>query len=206
MIVLHTRGGLNAHARSQATWLASQGFIAYAPDYFAPTGVTPATFDRQTFTARHTDAVVTHVAVAVTCLRSLSSTGKVGIVGMSIGGYIAVAVASAGHADAVISWYGAYAGAPVNAVPAQRSFTQLAATVRVPVLLLHGDADAEVRIDFARRAQAELERSGARSELVVYPGVAHGYDQEESSQYRHAAAATADSRTRTVALLQQALR
>jgi carboxymethylenebutenolidase len=206
VLVLHTRGGLNAHARAQAMRLAAAGLLVYAPDYFAPTGVTPLTFDRQTFTARHTDQVVAHLALATSCLRALSTSGKVAAVGFSMGGYIALALASAGHVDAAVSWYGAYAGAPVNQVPAQRSFKELAASIDVPVLLLHGDTDEDVRIDFARRAQDELERAGVDSELVIYPGVGHGYDQEGSPQYRYDARATSDSRARTLALLADALR
>lgn len=206
VLVLHTSAGLNAHARAYAMRLASAGFLVYAPDYFAPTGVTPLTFDRQTFTARYTDAVVAHLAVAAACLRALSPSGKVGAVGFSLGGYIALALASAGHVDAVVSWYGAYAGAPVDRVPAQRSFTELAATIDVPVMLLHGDADEDVRDEVAIRAQAELERAGVDSALVFYPGAGHGYDQEGSFRYRYDARATSDSRARTLALIVDALR
>jgi carboxymethylenebutenolidase len=205
-LVLHTRGGLNEHTRSEASWLASQGFIAYAPDYFTPVGVTPLSFDRQTFTLRYSDAVRDLLAGAISCLRERGDVerSRVGVVGFSMGGYFAAVLAARDDVNAAAAWYAAYAGSPANNVPAQHSWSDVAAAAKRPLLLLHGDADQDVRIDFARRAGAELQRLGKRSELVVYPGAGHGYDQQGSSQYAYDAAATADSRARTLAWLRAA--
>lgn len=203
VLVLHTRGGLNAHARAAASWFAAQGFVAYAPDYFSPIGMTPLSFDRQTFTAQHGDAVLEHLSRAADCLRDRTDVvrERVGVVGFSLGGYFAVLLATREGFVGAAAWYAAFAGSPVNQVAAQRSWSDVAGAVRAPVLILHGAEDADVRADFAGRAQAELERRGKRSQLVVYPGVGHGYDQEGSPLYRYDAAATADSRARTLALL-----
>lgn len=202
-LILHTRGGLNAHAVAEVAWLASQGFVTYAPDYFGPIGVTPASFDRQTFTARYSDEVRELLGGAIACLRTLANVERsgVGVVGFSLGGYFAALLAARDDVSAAVAWYAAYAGSPVNQVPAQQAWTEVAAAAKRPLLLLHGDADQDVRVDLARRAAAELDRLGKRSELIVYPGVGHGYDQEGSIQYRYDASATADSRWRTVALL-----
>lgn len=198
--MLHTRSGLGVLEFSEASWYASQGFVAYAPDYFSPIGVTPSTFDRQTFTATYTNAVVDHLARAVDCLGTLAGVdrARISAVGYSMGGYIALVLATRPGIAAAAGWYAAYAGAPVNFVPAQQDWSAIAAAVRVPVLLLHGDADIDVRIEFARRAESELERFGKRTQLIVYPGVGHAYAGGTTSRD---AAATADSRARTIALL-----
>ncbi len=206
VLVLHTRGGLGSHELTEASWYASQGFVAYAPDYFTPVGVTPLTFDRLTFAALYTNAVVDHLVRAADCLGSLSGVDRVrlGAVGYSMGGYIALVLATRPGIVAAAGWYAAYRGAPAGIIPGQQDWSTIAAAVRVPVLLLHGDADTEVQVGAARRAEAELERNGKRSELVVYPGAGHGYDYQSSPPYTYDAAATADSRSRTLALLRAA--
>ncbi len=203
VLLLHTRGGLGLHELGEAASYASQGFVAYAPDYFAPIGVTPQTFDVQTFAARYTSAVVDHLVRAVECLGRLPGVERtrIGAVGYSMGGYMALVLATRPGIVAAAGWYAAYRGLPASVIPAQQDWSTVAAAVRVPVLLLHGDADTEVRVDPARQAEATLELNGKRSKLVVYTGVGHGYDQLGSSKYQYDAAATADSRARTLAFL-----
>jgi len=205
VVLLHTRGGLSLHEVGEATWYASQGFVAYAPDYFAPIGVTPQTFDVQTFAAKYTNVIIDHLARGVECLGALPGVdrARIGAVGYSMGGYLALVLATRPGIIAAAGWYAAYRGLPANFIPGQQDWSTVAAAVRVPVLLLHGDADAEVRVDSARLAETTLELYGKRSELVVYAGVGHGYDQLGSTKYKYDAAATTDSRSRTLALLRR---
>lgn len=154
----------------------------------------------------HTDAVRAHLAGAIACLRERADVdpSRVGVVGFSLGGYFATILAARDDVSAAVAWYSAYRGSPASVIPAQQSWTDVAAAVRRPLLLLHGDGDQEVRVEVARRAAAELERLGKRSELVVYPGVGHGYDRQGAPPYVYDAAATADSWSRTLAFLRAA--
>ena len=199
ILLLHTRGGLGQHERGEAAWYASQGFVVFAPDYFAPIGITSATFDLVTFVTRDTNAVVDHLARGVDCLRGLAGVDRdhVAAVGYSLGGYVGLALAGRPGISATAGWYTALSSG--TGLAAQLAISGVASAVRVPVLLLHGDADPTSNIDNARGLQAALVRSGKRSELVVFPGVGHGYDQQGIPQYRYDVAATADSRARTVA-------
>lgn len=202
-MVLHTRGGVGIHELTEAAWYASQGFVAYAPDYFSPVGVTSSTFDLNTFATRYLSTVVDHLGRGVECLRGLAGVDRdrVGAVGYSLGGYVGLVLAGRPGIRAAAGWYTAFT---VDKSPLGQDFQAVAAGVLVPVLLLHGDADSTVRIDLARTAKAALELYAKRSQLVVYPGVGHGYDQQLNPQYRYDAAATADSRTRTIAHLRTA--
>lgn len=203
IMVLHTRGGVGIHELTEGAWYASQGFVAYAPDYFSPVGLTSSTFDLNTFGTRYLSTVVDHLARGVECLRGLAGVDRdrVAAVGYSLGGYVGLALAGRPGIRAVAGWYTAFtADKSANG----HGFLAIAAGVLVPVLLLHGDADTTVRIDLARSAEASLEIYGKRSQLVVYPGVGHGFDQQLNPQYRYDAAATADSRARTLAHLQSA--
>lgn len=161
-LVLHTRGGLSAHTLLEAQWLASQGFVAYAPDYFTPLGLDPITFDRASFMARQSVAARDLLVGALSCLRERGDVdpGRVGIVGFSLGAYLGLMLAARSDVNAVAAWYSTYAGSPFS-TPAQIPFTQLAGAVQRPLLITHGVADQEVSIALARTAQG-ISRDWAR--------------------------------------------
>ena len=45
VLVLHGKSGLGEGSRAYASWLAMQGYVAFAPDYFTPIDMTPEKFD-----------------------------------------------------------------------------------------------------------------------------------------------------------------
>ena len=96
MLVLHTRGGLSSHEGDFGAWLAGQGYVAMAPDYFTPLQVTSQTYDLDTFLVQYTDRVREHLANGLECLKSLPFVDKnrIGVVGFSLGGYFGPVLAS----------------------------------------------------------------------------------------------------------------
>jgi dipeptidyl aminopeptidase/acylaminoacyl peptidase len=53
---------------------------------------------------------------------------------------------------------------------------QNAAVIRAPVLLFHGDRDANVGVSQSRLMESRLKAVGKRAELVVFPGLDHQLD------------------------------
>lgn len=202
-MVLHTRGGLGPGERSEASLLASSGYVALAPDYFAPDGIDPLS-PREVILALaftvHVDRIREHLNGGIECLKSLASVdaSRIGIVGFSLGGYFGLLVGAHDDVKAVIGYYGAYHGSGASMVPTKYAFTDVAAQVRAPVLMFHGDADGEVSINVARNALRRLQQAGKQAELVVYPGVGHRFDRAGAT---YDAQATADAGARTLSFL-----
>jgi len=206
VLVLHTRGGLHSHEQSYASWLATQGYVALAPDYITPVGVTRQTLDPSSFFVNHTDSVREDLGRGVDCLKSLPYVvpQRIGVVGFSLGGYFTFVVATRDDVKAAVSYYGAYSGRPLNSLATQYPFGDIVAQVKAPVLMLHGDADSDVRIAIANAVQRMMVSAGKQSELVVYPGAEHAFDQEVSPYYDPKL--TTDARVRTLAFLKDKLR
>jgi carboxymethylenebutenolidase len=207
MLVLHSSIGLDDHELAYGRWLADQGFVALATDYFTPVGVTPATLDMKTF---QPDVVREDLARAIDCLRSLAYVDKtrVGAVGFSLGGYFALTLGTREDVRAVIGYYAVACDPPVDLVCLARyPMATVAAQMRAPVLLLHGNADSDAPFAFIRATQDILMAAGKTSELVPYPGVRHGFDfGNKASNFNYDAQATADAQARSLAFLKTTLR
>lgn len=208
MLVLHSGIGLNEHELVYGRWLADQGYVALATDYFAPVGVTAATVDTKTLQA---DAVREDLARAVDCLRSLAYVDKtrVGAVGFSLGGYFALTLGTRGDVRAVIAYYAGACDPPVDLVCLARyPMATVAAQMRAPVLLLHGQNDTASPFAFIRATQDILIGAGKSSQLVPYVGAGHGFDFGGSSKANQNwdARATADAQARSLTFLQATLR
>jgi dipeptidyl aminopeptidase/acylaminoacyl peptidase len=135
------------------------------------------------------------VAAVVAWLASGSPqlSGRIGVLGISQGGQVALlSAARSSLVAAVAAW------APVTDVASWRATTQypgipeyidrvcddgdlqgrsplsFAADIRVPVLLVHGGADTRVPTDQSRRLDEAIRRSGGRCHLEVLDGVGHG--------------------------------
>lgn len=200
-LVLHTRGGLGTHEHLQASLFADRGYVALAPDFFTPEGITPQSFDLSTTLTVHVDRIREHVSGGIECLKSLAyvDSGRIGTVGFSLGGYFGLIVGARDDVKAVVSYYGAYHGEGASRISTRYAFTDVAAQVRARVLMFHGDADGEVGINLAQNANRRLREAGKQAELVVYPGVGHRFDRIGTPTYD--AQATADAGARTLAFL-----
>ena len=206
MLVLHTSAGLGEHELAYGRWLADQGYVALAPDYFTPVSVTRQSFDPNTLQA---DAVREDLARAIDCLRSLAYVDKarVGAVGFSLGGYFALALGTRADVRAVIGYYAGVCKPADDLCPARYPTATVAAQMRAPVLLLHGDADTTVPFAFIRATQDILMGAGKISQLVPYAGVQHAFDfGSRASNPGYDARATADAQARSLAFLQATVR
>jgi carboxymethylenebutenolidase len=180
--------------------------VALAPDYFTPLGVDPGTFDLTTFWVRHTDGAREVMAQALECLKVQPFVARenLGVVGFSLGGYFALIMATHSDVKGVVSYYGAYHGAPVSGVPTRYSWPEIVAQVRTPALILHGDSDSTIPLVRAEGVRRLMEERGKPVEMVVYPGVEHAFDQVGTPTFN--ASATADAASKTQVFLRAHLR
>ena len=98
---------------------------------------------------------------------------RIGVVGFSLGGYFAFILDTRNDVKAIISYYGAYYGNPVNQLLTAYTFADIVTQMKAPVLMLQADADESVPIAYANTARNLLTDSGKQPEYVVYPGAGH---------------------------------
>lgn len=125
---------------------------------------------------------------------------RIGIVGFSQGGQVALLAATRGTpVRAVVAYY------PVTDVArwkettsntdipgyitavcepggvAPRSPRLQAGSITAPVLLVHGELDTRVPTEQSRLMKAALDGSGRRAELLLVPGAVHGFSASEEA-------------------------
>lgn len=184
--------GVNAVMRKKADWLASEGFLAIAPDLFwriAPgidiTDQTEAewamAFDY--FKRFDVAAGIRDIQATINHARSLG-LAKVGAVGYCLGGLLAYLTATRTDCDASVGYYG------VN-IPA---FLGEAANIKKPLLLHIAGKDA-----YVDKTAQEAMRTGLGGDgkvtLHTYAEQDHAFTREGGKHYDAAAAKIADART-----------
>ena len=163
VLVVSDALGMTTDLRNQADWLASQGFLAAAPDLFHWGGRARCLFE----TMRQALLREGHVFDALEATRAWlaghpRSTGRVGVVGFCLGGGFAVLLAGTGRYDAASVNYGA--------VP-KDALDLLAGSC--PVVGSYGSKDS-LRIDMERLAAA-LGAHGIPYDVREYPEAGHSF-------------------------------
>jgi carboxymethylenebutenolidase len=167
VVLLHGTGGLGEGMRSElhemARALARSGYVALVPRYFgkAVPDRKAAHKNARSFRTwvRNADAVV-----AAAARRPDVEPGRVGVLGVSLGSWVALSVAALDRrVSAVVEYSGGF--------PA---WEDLDPTRLPPVLILHGDADRNVPVAQAHELDDLLDRAGVPHETHIYPGADHG--------------------------------
>ncbi len=167
VLVLHGSGGMDLGGflfREQARRLARQGYLALVPHYFDRTGTRIA--DVGTMVRRFPDWLETlsDLTTFAVTMRG-ADPGRVGLVGYSLGGFLALSLATLDpRIDAVVEYYG---GLPDELADRAGSLP--------PTLVLHGTADGIVPVAEAHRLLERLEAVGVPHESRLYPGAGHGF-------------------------------
>ena len=94
---------------------------------------------------------------------------RFGVVGTSLGSSVALSVAARDRRVAAVAEY--YGGLP--------EWEDLDLTRLPPVLILHGDADRNVRVQEAYKLEQALRESGVSYEMHIYAGAGHGFRGED---------------------------
>jgi carboxymethylenebutenolidase len=164
VVVVHDVFGMTADLRRQVDWLASEGFLAVAPDLRrgrAGLGCTVALFRelraRRGRSFEDLEATRRWLAADERC------TGRVGVVGFCMGGGFALLLAGGD----------AFAAASVNYGDVPADATEILAGA-CPIVGSFGGRDRMLRHAPARLVAA-LEANGVPHDVVVYPEAGHGF-------------------------------
>jgi carboxymethylenebutenolidase len=176
VLILHGLGGNNPKQGyvSLAEATAASGTDAWLFSYYTPSDqaimfATGHDAHRALYQARMPAWAKKVDEIADFALTLPRSSGKVGLLGLSNGGFLAVGAAALDpQIGAIVVFYGGIPG------PLRDQINRLP-----PLLALHGDADTVIPVAEGR-ALVDLAKSlGDQAELVVYPGVGHGFDFDE---------------------------
>lgn len=166
VVVVHDFAGMTHDLRDQADWLASEGFVAAAPDlyYWGSRLRCLWTIMREVTAGK--GRTVADIDAARAWLASRDDcTGRIGVIGFCMGGGYALALA-AGHGYAASSTN--YGGCPSDAARALAG--------ACPVVGSYGGKD---RSPMGASAATRLERAptalGIDHDIKVYPDAGHGF-------------------------------
>lgn len=165
VVALHGSNGMTNGAglvRNFTMPVVAMGYGVYLPHYFERTGTLRSD---PTTSRRHFLAWMQAVAdtVGFASIQPTVDAARVGIVGVSLGAFLGLAVASQDtRVKAVVDLFGGlpepFAGR-LTAMP--------------PTLILHGEADRIVPVSEARKLQTALAERGLPHEVKIYPGEGH---------------------------------
>lgn len=142
--------------RLAAQMLAGLGYTVLMPDYFQATGDSRARYGE--IRAKFPDWLA-----ALEGVLSTLPGGRIGIVGFSLGGALALALGARDRrVAAVVDFFGFI---PEGLERAQRL---------APTLILHGAADRVVPVSNATAIERVLASRGVAVEVQIYPGEGHG--------------------------------
>ncbi len=173
VLALHGSGGSpDGSINQRARRLAGAGFLALVIRYFERTGTVSASDDDM---HRHFDTWVRTVLAAVNYATGLTGIMRLGMIGFSLGAYLALTAASQDRrVHAVVDYYG---GLP--------DLFAAATEAMPPVLILHGQQDPTVPVAEAHKLARLMERVQAPYEMKIYPEAGHeftGADSEDAAQ------------------------
>jgi len=196
VLVIHENRGLNPHIEDIARRLATENFLAFAPDALFPLGGYPGDEDKARETFGKLDQTKTKedfVAAAAWLKARPEGKGKIGAVGFCYGGgmvnYLATRLGS--DLAAGVAFYGS---APdLEAVP----------KIKAPLLIQSAENDDRINASWPDYEKA-LKAAKVKYERHLYPGTQHGFNNDTTPRYDANAAKLAWQRT--LAFLNQELR
>jgi carboxymethylenebutenolidase len=194
LLVVQEIFGVHEHIQDVCRRYAKLGYYAIAPEMFARQGDVSKMTDigeiLSTVVSRVPDAQVMADLDATVAFAKASGSADVrrlGILGYCWGGRTVWLYAA--HNPAVkagVAYYGLLDGMKSEIKP--RDPVDIAATLKVPVLGLYAGIDAFIKPEVVEKMRGELASSGSGSEIIVFPGVNHGFNADYRPTYDATAA------------------
>ena len=186
VLVVHENRGLNPYVEDVARRLATENFLAFAPDGLTSVGGYPGDDERGGELFREVDraGMTEDFVAAANWLKSRPNcTGQFGVTGFCFGGGIANTLAvRMPDLGAAVPFYG---GAP----PADQ-----VANINAAVLVHHGANDTRLVEGWPAYEEA-LRANDVTYEGFIYPNANHGFHNNTTPRYDEAAATQAWART-----------
>ncbi|MDX2274241.1 MAG: dienelactone hydrolase family protein [Hyphomonadaceae bacterium] len=201
VIVVNEIFGVHEYIKDVCRRFAREGYVAIAPDYFDRAGDPAPLTDFAQITpivaATKFAQVMGDTSGAVSWLRGQTfvNADAVGVTGFCWGGAVTwMAAAQTAHIKAAVAWYGRLTSVPADHWLYEEGRpwpVDVGAQLRAPVLGLYAENDSGIPVATVDEMRAALAANGnpTGSEIVVYPGVAHGFHADYRESYNAEAAA-----------------
>jgi carboxymethylenebutenolidase len=186
ILVIHENRGLNPHIEDIARRLATDNFVAFAPDALAPLGGYPGDEDKAREVFPKLDQAKTRedfIAAAEWLKARPETTGKIGAVGFCYGGGMVNFLATrVPDLAAGVAFYGS---APnLEDVP----------KINAALLIQSAEVDERINASWPDYEKA-LKAANVKYERYQYPGTQHGFNNDTTPRYDPAAGKLAWERT-----------
>ena len=180
VIVIHENKGLQPHIKDVARRVASEGFLAIAPDALSPLGGTTEDVDQARTHMRELEptATVENFVAAVQYLKTHPlSTGKVGCTGFCWGGGMTNQVAvHSPDLSAAVPYYG------------RQPDTEDVPKIKAAVLAHYAGDDERINAGIAAFEKA-LETANIEFTIYIYEGAQHAFNNDANTARYHPQAA-----------------
>ena len=186
VLVVHENRGLNPHIEDIARRLATDNFLAFAPDALFPLGGYPGDEDKARELFPKLDQAKTRedfIAATNYARTRPDSTGKIGAVGFCYGGGMVNFLATrVPELAAGVPFYGS--APPLEDVP----------KIKAAMLIQSAEVDERINASWPGYETA-LKAANVHYERFQYPGTQHGFNNDTTPRYDAAAAKLAWERT-----------
>jgi carboxymethylenebutenolidase len=187
ILVIHENRGLNPYVEDVARRVATEGFVALAPDGLFPVGGYPGNDDDgRTLQAKLDQAKLrTDMVNSARFLKTHQlSNGKLGATGFCWGGGTTnfLAVTLGPDLQAGVPYYGA--AAETASVP----------SIKAPLLVQYAENDERIN-GMWPAYEAALKVANVPYQMFTYPGTQHGFHNNSTPRYQEAAAKLSWERT-----------
>jgi carboxymethylenebutenolidase len=192
VLVIQEWWGLVGHIKNVCDRFAAEGFSALAPDLYHGQTASEPDAAGKLFMALNITQAEKDLRGAAKFVAGQSSTAKIGAVGFCMGGQLAVFAATLNPSvAATVDFYGIHP----NVKPDYKKLSG-------PVLGLFAEKDAFVTPQTAKEVDAAIKKAGKQSEIHIYPGVDHGFFNDERADVYNKASAD-DAWRRTLGFFRQ---
>ncbi|MSP01581.1 MAG: dienelactone hydrolase family protein [Acetobacteraceae bacterium] len=187
VLVIHENRGLNPYVEDVARRVATEGFLALAPDGLSPVGGYPGNDDdgRTLQAGLDQGKLRTDMVNGARYLKAHAlSSGKLGATGFCWGGSTTnfLAVTLGADLKAGVPYYGA--AAETASVPA----------IKAPLLIQYAENDERIN-SLWPAYEAALKANNVPHEMHKYPGTQHGFHNNSTPRHQEAAAKLSWERT-----------
>ncbi|MBW2230304.1 MAG: dienelactone hydrolase family protein [Deltaproteobacteria bacterium] len=204
--------GINSHIRGVTEKIASEGFVALAPDYFHRTGPGIELGYNDAGMAEgmkhlgglQADQMISDAQASIDFLDARQDVrGKgIGAMGFCIGGHMAYLTACETNVAAAAAYYGGGIAAP-RGPGGGVSTVSRTSKIKGRIHCYFGGQDSMIPIDQVDAIRRALEDAATRHDVHVYADADHGFNCDQRATWHEAS--SKDAWARTVALFNEEL-